>query len=119
MGTLRARMGDRLDPSTEAKKQRLCLIKLNFQLYRWVEAVGLVRFFLFEGGFGWGVLRASHRTGRDGLPTLAAKPQRLGRGGRRVPASAGLGLHLPANGAEQVDGGTPDLLGVDFARGHR
>ena len=70
-------------------------------------------------GSGWGVLCASLRTGRDGLPTLAAKPQRLGRGGRRVLASAGLGLHLPANGAEQVDGGTLDLPRVDFARGHR
>ena len=88
-------------------------------MFSWLRIEGRGGVFLFRGGSGFGVLRAGLRTGRDGLPTLAAKPQRLGRGGRRVPASAGLGLHLPANGAEQVDGGTPDLPGVDFARGHR
>ena len=37
-------MGDRLDPSVEAKIKGLLLIRIHFQLNRWVETVVLVLF---------------------------------------------------------------------------
>ena len=75
----------------------------------------MVNVHMHLGVCGLGDLHAGLRNGKDGLRTLAAKPQRVGRAGRRVLAPAGLDLQLPSNGAEQVDVRGLDLPCADFA----